>query len=1098
MKTLHFIPVLIVLTFFACLATAATRHVPAEYPTIQSAINDCNHGDTVIVEPNTYTGPGNRDIDFKGLAITVRSTDPCDPDVVAATVIYCNGTESEPHRGFYFHNGETQTSILEGMTITNGWQTEGGVIYCDGSSPTISNCVIRDNSISGIVCDDGSDATISDCTIITNDGDGIYYGIYCRFSNVAISNCTIQDNKDDGICYNASDGTISDCTISGNDEDGIRFDQWCNVVITGCAIRNNKTGVDLGYTDGIVIESCKVEGNTQSAIRCGNTNIIIDNCWIIGNFASEGGGIHCWDAAPTIKNCLVANNVAEDGGGIYCDYESEPKMVNCVIVNNEAFNYGGGVYSEYESNPTISNCVIWGNTADYGNQVALCSNGGLSDTSQVTVSYSDIQGGGQAAYIDVGCTLNWGEGMIDVDPSFAFEADYHLAGGSPCVDAGTNSPSGGLPAVGLDGNLRPLDGNGDSNSIADIGVYEFNTQKPTIALSAESVEFFIQENRLDPNDQILSIRNAGGSTLTWEILEDCNWLEAIPASGTSRVEVNDVVLNVNAGGLTHGDYICELTVEDEQAINHPQVVVITLHINKTLHGPPECNSIQAVIDAAVDGDVVLVADGTYTGDGNRDIDLKGKAITVTSENGPDACIIDCEGQGGGFYLHNKEDNTSIIRGFTITNGYLERPGSGIQCSRGSSPIIENCVINRCTSEIGGGGIYCGYRTSVQDCIIKGNKGGVACIYGEAMISNCTVTENYDRPGILCAMGRPTIEHSTISKNNCGIVLAASSKAIIKDCIISANIAKEEHNYGIGAGIFCGTGSSPTISSAVIVGNFAEFGGGGICCNLSSPKINNCTIAHNKAGICGGGIWVFSNCYPAVSNCILWGNTAEIGNQIAQEHPDYPGDSIVSVSYCDVQGGEAQIFAGYNHSLDWGLGNIEADPCFVAAGYWDANSTPDDANGDFWVDSDYHLKSEGWRWNSKWQEWDFDRVTSRCIDAGNPGSPLVDELLSVPDDPNNQWGENLRINMGAYGGTSQASMPPYDWALLADITNNGIVDYVDLAGQAQDWLITATEQPGDLNRDGMVNITDFAMLAEEWLSTTSWETWGQSPGFPSTF
>jgi hypothetical protein len=84
--------------------TAAGRTItvdddsPADFDNIQAAINDANDGDTVVVLPGTYTGDGNRDIDFRGKAITVRSTDPNDPTVAAATIIDCNGTKEDPHR----------------------------------------------------------------------------------------------------------------------------------------------------------------------------------------------------------------------------------------------------------------------------------------------------------------------------------------------------------------------------------------------------------------------------------------------------------------------------------------------------------------------------------------------------------------------------------------------------------------------------------------------------------------------------------------------------------------------------------------------------------------------------------------------------------------------------------------------------------------------------------------------------------------------------------------------------------------------------------------------------------------------------------------
>ena len=96
-----------------------------------------------------------------------------------------------------------------------------------------------------------------------------------------------------------------------------------------------------------------------------------------------------------------------------------------------------------------------------------------------------------------------------------------------------------------------------------------------------------------------------------------------------------------------------------------------------------------------------------------------------------------------------------------------------------------------------------------------------------------------------------------------------------------------------------------------------------------------------------------------------------------------------------------------------------------------------------------------------------------------------ELLTIPCDPNHERGENLRINMGAYGGTAQASMGPYGWTLLGDLSNDGTVDYVDLAGQVEGWLISASDQSGDLSRDGIVNMADFVLMAQDWLQISDW-------------
>ncbi len=522
-------------------------------------------------------------------------------------------------------------------------------------------------------------------------------------------------------------------------------------------------------------------------------------------------------------------------------------------------------------------------------------------------------------------------------------------------------------------------------------------------------------------------------------------------------------------------------------------------------GPADFSSIQAAIDDANDFDVVVIQPGRYAGTSNRDISFSGKVITVRSSDPNDpnvvaATVIDCQGtmldQHRGFRFNNGEDANSVLDGLTITNGYIsdfEAHGGAILCSA-SAPTIRRCSISgNFVSSGSGGAVYCQYNAAplIEACSINrnhayANGGGICVASGRTTIVDCTITENaaeFEGGGIFTS-SETSIDRCVIDLNEAGgIVCDWASVVDVNQCDVSGNLP---YDGSVGGGITCrGTatvtrstivantarsdwfrgssgggitcaGGTIALSNCLIVGNrslsgpgrFGELtpgNGGAITCSGGSVAATFCTIADNLAQEWGGGLYV-EWADTTINNCIVWANA-----------PDQANGWPPTVSYSDVKSGWTE------------LGNIDADPQFVAEGYWHDNGTPEDANDDSWTDGDYHLKSQAGRWNPMDKDWLQDASTSPCIDAANPGCPPATEPL-----PNGN-----RANMGAYGRTPQASLSPDSWRNRADLDNDLTINLSDLSIFAAYWLETDTCIPGDLDHNGSLDLNDFAIMAAGW-------------------
>jgi hypothetical protein len=454
------------------------------------------------------------------------------------------------------------------------------------------------------------------------------------------------------------------------------------------------------------------------------------------------------------------------------------------------------------------------------------------------------------------------------------------------------------------------------------------------------------------------------------------------------------------------------------------------------------DAIQEGIDAAVDGDTVLVLDGTYAGEGNRDLDFNGRLITVRSENGPDTCTIDCEHAGRGFYFHSEESEASVVDGFTITNGNTVH-GGGILCSYNSAPSIRNCTFTGNSADLDGGGM-CNQDSSpkVTKCTFRGNstyRGGGMCNYGSRpAVVNCTFTANSAGAGA----GIYIYDHSDLTVANCAFI---------------GNIAED------GGGAVVISSSRPSMINCTFAGNAANTGGALYICCSGNATLTNCTFTANCAGV-GGAIANCCNGTLTVINCVLWDNWAPTGREIALLMLNNLGSEAM-VSYSNVRGGEGAVYVGQDCTLEWGDGNIDMPPLFA-----DPDGPDDDPNT--FGDNDYRLSAGSPCIDAA----DNEAVPADTLDLDGDGD--TEEPIPFDLDGNPRFVEDPDTDDTGNGVPPIVDMGAYEFPFcFGDLDGDDDIDWEDLALLLSNYGTTsgAVYSDGDLDRDGDVDLTDLAGL-----------------------
>lgn len=506
---------------------------------------------------------------------------------------------------------------------------------------------------------------------------------------------------------------------------------------------------------------------------------------------------------------------------------------------------------------------------------------------------------------------------------------------------------------------------------------------------------------------------------------------------------------------------------------------------ETIEVPGDYPTIKAAIEAASDGDEVVIADGTYVGTGNKNITLD-KAITVRSAHGAAQCIVDAQDQGSVFNVTFGVGADTIIQGLTLRQ--CSGPGGGLRIQ--GSPTIRDCVLTDCVGVTSGAAIW---------------------MHGPS--------------------AAPTIERCVFADNGdifgASIAIEGGAHPTITGCVFSANIA-----LGLGAAVYINSNGEVSITDCTFVGNLAS-----AIYLMSSGKITivNCLFSGNdgSGGTIGAGIHV-SGVVPSIVNCTFSDNIGPaingkgtVANSILVGSVSTAGVPLLS----QVAGNPANFTISFsNVENGWngaGSNNIDADPLFatLAGGNWtdapiydaEANLTiytdttaafvpgalvgrllnPDTSqhrrqyiaandattigvHGDFTPDDAPTLNFDNLLVEARDA---YEVVDARpaagspVVDAGNneavPRRVLADldgnpRFVDDPDVPDTGLGRPPLVDMGAF----ERQVP-----LAADLDGDGAVDGTDLGMLLGMW--GSTDPEADLNGDGTVGADDLGLLLGAW-------------------
>ncbi|MGA2499316.1 MAG: right-handed parallel beta-helix repeat-containing protein, partial [Tepidisphaeraceae bacterium] len=983
------------------------------YTDLQLALGAAVSGDTIEVADGTYkpTSGTDRTISFQlkaGVAIYggyagYGAGNPDARDVVMYPTILSGdigtiGTTTDNSYHVVVGSGTSSTAILSGFTITgSSVNYAGGGMYNSGGSPTLIACTFTANlgllNGGGMANVASSAPSLTNCTFTGNSATNTYGrggGMYNSGSSPSLNNCVFSGNiavyNGGGIFNTASSSpNLNGCTFNGNSASGPNgsgggvYNEGSSPTLTNCTFTGNNG---------------RISGGGMSNVS--SSSATLTSCLFTGNSAHIGGGMRNNASSPVLMNCIFTGNQATRdsdvyaGGGMYNSSSSAPRLTNCVFSGNATLNGGfGAAICDVSSSVTLSNCTISGNVV-YGDaglgggiysdsvsptltncivwaNVAVASPQISQPNGTPVVTYSDVQGG-------------WsGQGNVNVDPTYI----RNPSSGADGVWATADDDYGDL-------RLQACSPLVDAGSNAGV----------TTGVTTDAAG---QSRFVD----VPTTADTGSGTAP---IVDMGAYEAVPvlsanAGGPYAVIAGSaLVLNGRGASAAAGDvqYAWDFNGDglfDDATGSKPTFLTAGLPAGTITISLRVTDSASQNIIATAGVKIVppvLYVDSRATG-ANDGSTWNNAFTNLTTAIAQSVSGQDLHVAGGTYKPTTTTDRTASFRlqnGVRLFGGY-----AGIGAANPDARSITTFV-TILSGDIG----VPGSISDNSSHVVNGSSTD-----STAVIDGFTITGG-------------NASGTTAPANQGGGMFIFSGSPTISNCRFAGNSADS------GGGLFNGS-ASPTLTGCTFVGNLAGSGGGMANDATSVPTTINCTFVVNAVTRYGGAIDGSGTPGP-ITNCILWGDTAQQGsNEVS-----IGGTGIVTYSL--IQGGLS------------GTGNISADPLFVrnpspgVDGQW---LTPDDDWGDLRL-----------------------QPGSPAVDSGSnaavPAGVVVDaagnaRFYDVPSKADTGSGNAPIVDMGAFETPSLMADAGSQYSVLSDGS-------VTLRGQGFSSVSDMLSFAWDFNGDGV--------------------------------